>query len=124
MQVCAYLPALGVHLVDGLDSVQVIDTRVQTNLVEHCNTGILGLLVKRHHGFGDIRGGNDMLLLVYRGLDHLSMESVRDERDDKSVLGDLSLESLLIRDVQGDGCGVLEAFGKLLGAFKSSAGEG
>jgi hypothetical protein len=36
-------------------------------------------------------------------------------------LGSGLIESLVIIDIEGDGLGVLEAFRKLLGVFKSSA---
>lgn len=43
--VAKYLSTLGVDLVDGLESVQVINTGVDTNLVHNNNTGSLGTIV-------------------------------------------------------------------------------
>lgn len=40
----------------------------------------------------------------------------------KSVLGNLSIESLLVRDVEGDGGGALDALGELLGVLEGTAG--
>lgn len=48
------LAAGGVHLLDGLDGVQVVDARVQTDLVHDRDAGVLGGLVELHHGGGDV----------------------------------------------------------------------
>lgn len=43
--VVKYLSTLGVDLVDGLEGIQVINTRVNTNLVHNNNTSSLGTMV-------------------------------------------------------------------------------
>jgi hypothetical protein len=43
-----------VDLVDGLDGVQVIDTRVETDLVHDGDTSLLGSGIKLLHGGRDL----------------------------------------------------------------------
>lgn len=63
-----------------------------------------------------------MLLLTDSRLDDGSVEGVGDQGDDKIVLGDLSVEGLVVGDIEGDGGGVLDALGELLSRGKSTAG--
>lgn len=54
------LSALCMDFVDGLDSVQVIDTRVQTDFVEDNNSSLLGSGIQFAHGWGDVGRGDDV----------------------------------------------------------------
>lgn len=63
-----------------------------------------------------------MLLGLDGGLDDKSVECVRDQGDDQVILADLVLERCCVRDVEGDGAGVLQALGESFGAVKSTAG--
>ena len=110
------------NLVDGLDSVQVVDTRVQADLVEDGDAGILGLLVESHHGLGDVGCGDNMLLDLDGGLDDDGVEGVGNEGDDQVVLGDLLLERIRVGDVERDGASVLETLGEGFGAGEGTAG--
>lgn len=49
---------------DGLDSPKVVDSRVNTDLVETDQTSILELLLKSLHLGVDVRGGDDVNLLL------------------------------------------------------------
>lgn len=49
------------------------------------------------------------------------MEGVWDQADDKIVLRNFGIEGFLVGDVDGDGMGILDSLGELLGAFKGSA---
>lgn len=111
-----------VDVVDGLDSVEVVDTRVETNLVKDSDSGLLRLLVECHHGLGNVGSGDNILLLVDGGLDDLCVEGVWDQRDDQVNLSDLLLQCLCIVHVDGDGIGMLETLCELLGALKCAAG--
>ena len=51
-----------------------------------------------------------MFLLVDRCLDHLRMEGVGNERDDKRVLADLAFEGIIVGDVERDRSGMSQAF--------------
>ena len=93
-----------------------------TNLVHDGDAGGLGLGIELHHGGGDIAGGNDVLLLADSRLDDGSVEGVGDQADDEIVLGNLSIESLVVGDIERDGGGVLDALGELLSRGKSTAG--
>lgn len=128
-------------IVDGVNGAEVVDTGVKlynlsasfhhpntsttyTNLVHDGDAGILGLLVKLHHGRGDVAGGDDILLISDGGLDDGGVVCVGDQANDQVVLGNGSIESLFVVDVEGDGSGKLDALGELLGTFESSAGWG
>lgn len=43
-----------VHLIDSLDSIQVVQTRIQANLVEDGDAGVLGGLIQLLHGWRDV----------------------------------------------------------------------
>lgn len=62
-----------------------------------------------------------MLLLTDGGLDDGGVEGVGDQADDEVVLGNLSVESLVIVDVEGDGGGALDASGEGLGGLEGAA---
>lgn len=62
-----------------------------------------------------------MLLLSDGGLDDGGVEGVRDQADDKIVLGELGVESLIVGDIERDGAGVLDTGRERFGGFKSSA---
>ena len=110
------------NLRNGLDSVQVVDTRVQTNLVHDSDTSLLAVLVQLHHGRGDVRGRDNVLLGTDGRLDNQGVESVGDQGYGDIVLRESLVEGVVIADVEGDGCGVLEAFAELLGALEGSTG--
>lgn len=63
-----------------------------------------------------------MLLVSDGRLNDGGVVGVGDQADDQVVLGDGSIESLFIVDVEGDGRGKVDALGELLCLFESSAG--
>lgn len=63
-----------------------------------------------------------MLLVSDGGLDDGGVVGVRDQADDQVVLGNGSIESLFVVDVEGDGRGKVDALGELLCFLESSAG--
>ena len=71
-----YLAPFRVNLRDCLDSVQMIDAWVQSNLVHDDDTCLLGLSVQFTHRRTDIAGGNDMRLSLDGRLDDSRMVSV------------------------------------------------
>lgn len=93
-----------------------------TNLVHDGNAGGLGLSIELHHSGRDVASGNDVLLLANSRLNDGGMEGIRDQADDKVMLGDLSIESLIVGDIEGDGGGVLDTLRELLSRGKSTAG--
>jgi len=110
------------NLRNGLDSVQVVDTRVQTNLVHDSDTSLLAVLVQLHHCRGDVRGRDNVLLGTDGRLDNQGVESVGDQGYGDIVLRESLVEGVVIADVEGDGSGVLEAFAELLRALEGSTG--
>ena len=81
------LSALGVDLVDHLDSVKMVDSGVKTDLVENGDAGGLGLSVERLHGWRDVRSGDDMLLAADSGLDDDGVVGVGDQAEGISIPG-------------------------------------
>lgn len=118
------LAPLLMNLVNRLNSVQVINTRVQTNLVHDRDTGILGLLVKLLHRRGNIAGGDDVLLVADGGLDDEFVVCVGDKRDGDIDLGDFRIEGGAVINVERNGVAVGETLAELGGALKCSAGDG
>ena len=99
MQVCTYLPALGVHLVDRLDRVQVVDARVKPDLVHHHNPRFLDLVLQLPNSGADVARRYYVRLALDRCLDHVDVVGVRDEGDDEVVLRDRLLERSLLRGI-------------------------
>lgn len=62
--------------------VTYVDTWVQADLIHNCDSSILALLVEFQHGWRDIAGCDDMLLLSDGTLDNCGMECVGNKRDD------------------------------------------
>ena len=112
------------NLIDCLNSVQVVDTRVQPNLVHDCDAGILGLLIQLLHRRRNITGCDDVLLVADGGLDDEFVECVGDQRDCDIDLGDFSVEGCAVVDIEGNGVAVGKALAELGGAFECSAGDG
>lgn len=62
-----------------------------------------------------------MLLLTDGRLDDGGVESVRDQADDQVMLSNLSIEGLVVGDVEGDGVGILDALRERLCGLECSA---
>lgn len=86
-----------------------------TNLVQDCDTGSLGLLVKLLHSRRDVRSSDDILLSLDSGLDDGNVVCVWNQRDGDVVLSDSLLESSGIVDVEANGVGVVESSSEVLG---------
>jgi len=110
-----------VDLVDGKDGREMVDTGVYTNLVHDGDTSLLGLCVELHHRWGDVGGCDDVLLLADRRLDDGRVECVGDEGDYDVDLGDFSVESVGIVDIEADGVGVGDTLGQVLSLLESTA---
>lgn len=100
----------------------LVGNLTQANLIHNGDASLLAGLVELHHGGGDVAGGDDMLLLTDGRLNDGGVEGIRDQADDEVMLGNLSIQSLVISDVQGDGSGTLCASNERLGGLESSAG--
>lgn len=96
--------------------------KTYTNLVHDSDARILSLLIKLHHSRGDVASGHDILLVANGGLDYIGMENVRDQADNKIMLGDSSIQSSGVSDIERDSLCELNTLRELLGAVKTSAG--
>jgi hypothetical protein len=96
--------------------------RVETNLVHDGDTRGLGLLVQLEHGRRDVARRDNILLVADGRLDDGGVEGVGDQADDKIVLSNLSVESLVVGYVERDGVSILDTLGELLSAGEGAAG--
>ena len=87
-----HLAALLVHLVNGLDRVQVVDAGIQTNLVHDDDPRLLDLILELADPGADVARRDNVRLALDRGLDDVDVVDVRDERDDEVVVRDGLLE--------------------------------
>lgn len=90
------------NLVDGLHSVKVINTRIETDLVHHDDPSRLSLGIKLPHGGGYITSSDDVGLPFNGRLDDRCVMSIRNERNDEIVCGDLSIQVWRVC-IEGDG---------------------
>ena len=67
------------NLVNCLDRVQMVNTRVQPDLIHDHDACFLGVLFKLPHGGRDVASGDDVSLAFDGGLDHSCMVGVWDE---------------------------------------------
>lgn len=78
------------NLANGLNSVQVVNTGIETNFVHDDDSSLLSSSVEFPHSWGDVAGGDYVSFALDSGLDDLCVEDVGDQRDDK-VMGSNSL---------------------------------
>ena len=106
---CLALSLSGVHadlstglvsVINGLDSVQVVDSRVETDLVHDCDTSLDDFRLECLHSIRNVAGGNYVLLVSDSGLDDIGMVDVWDQGDDEVVLRHESIEGSFILDVE------------------------
>jgi len=110
-----------VHLVNGLDGVQVVDTRVEANLVHDNNTCFLGRFFEGSHRGRDVASGDDMSLALDSCLDYYSVVSVRNEGDNEVVGGDSGFKCSCIIDIQRDGASTGKVSSKRFSGFEGTA---
>ena len=85
---------------DRLDGVQVVQARVQADLVEHSDARFLDLGLERADGVRDVRGGEHVDLVLDRRLDHVGVVDVGDERNHEVLASDRVAKRLLVVDVE------------------------
>lgn len=109
-------------LVDLLDSVKVVDSRIKTNLVEHRDASLNASRFELLHGVRNVRGRDDVLLELDGRLDDSRVVGIRNERDHEIVLLDSSVKFSLIGDIDRDGIGLAtERGGESLGSLDTTA---
>lgn len=115
------------HLVDRLDGVDVVDTRIEADLVHDDNACLLDLLFELADAGADVACRDDVRLTLDRCLDDIDVVSVRNERDDEVVLRDLLLKlgallRLLRASVQREGGRVGQVIRESLSTLQSATG--
>jgi hypothetical protein len=88
-----------VHLVNGLNGVQVVNTGVEADLVHDNDTCLLGRFVQSSHRGRDVTSGDDMSLALNGCLDYCGVVSVRNEGDDEVVGGNSGFKCGSIIDI-------------------------
>lgn len=88
------------NLIDGENGRKMVNTRVDTDLVEHGDARLFSRSIKLHHGGRDVRGCDNVLLLADGGLDHSSVISVRNQADNNIDLSNLSIEGFSVVDIE------------------------
>lgn len=106
----------------SLDSVEMIDSWIETDLVHDRNAGVLALLVQGLHNITDVARRHNVLLVADGALDDIGVEGVGDEGDDEIDLGHCGIESLGVGDVEGDRVCIGDALTELLGGLEGTAG--
>ena len=66
------------NLINRLNGIQMVNPRVQPDLIHNHYSRLLHLLIKRSHSGGDVAGGDDMSLAFDGRLDHSCVVCVRD----------------------------------------------
>lgn len=83
-----YLPALFMHFPNYLHSIQVVDPRVDANLVQNRDASLLSGRVELYHSRRDITRRDDLGLALDCRADNFGMIYERYERDDDVVICD------------------------------------
>jgi hypothetical protein len=117
-----HLTAFLVDLINDLDSVQMIDTGIKTNLVHYDDTSRLCLRIQLLHSWGDVTGSDHMRLALDRGLDDIGVMGVGNEGDDDVICCDFLFKSSVIVDIQGNSGCPGQIASQFLGFCEGSAG--
>ena len=111
-----------VNSVDHVNSVKVINSGVETDLIQDGDTSIDSFLLECLHRVGDVGSGDNVLLELDGRLDDVGVLSVRDERDDEVVFLDSCVERSFIGSINSHrGGGAREGRGEFFGGSESSA---
>lgn len=102
------------NLANGLDSIKVVHTRINANLVQDGNASILGRSVKLSHRRRHITCSDDMSLALDCRPDNVCVIDERNERDYKVVFGNVAIQ-IGGFDVEGDGSCIGSSGYQLLG---------
>ena len=87
-------------LCDGLDGIQMIDTRIKANLIHDRDASFFDLGFELLHCRAGVRGGDDIHFLSYGRFDDQSMVGVGDQTDRDIDFADFRIQSRFIFDIQ------------------------
>ena len=87
-------------LVNELHGVQVVDTRVEANLVHDHDTGLLDLVLEFANARADVARSDNVGLTLDGSLDDRDVVDVRDERNDKVVLCNSLLQNCAVCHIE------------------------
>ena len=88
----ANLPTLLMHLSNCLYRIQMVNSRIEPNLVHYHNPCVPRFLVQSAHSRRDVGCSDDVGLTLDSSLDDCGMVSVGDKGNDEVMFGNGSLE--------------------------------
>ena len=111
------------NIVNGLDGPQVVDSGINTDLVETDQASVFELLLQSLHLRVDVRSGDDVDLLLEGDLHNSCVMSVRNKRDDDIVTLDSLSEGIGGGDINRHWGSVGEFGSEGFGSLESPAGD-
>jgi hypothetical protein len=99
----------------------MINTRVQSDFVQHNDACLARCCIQLPHRRRDVRGGNNVGLPFDGGFDYCGVMGVGNKGNDEVMSSDGSLEGRCIRNIERDGGGRCESFTEFFSSSQSSA---
>jgi len=118
----AHLSILSVDLIYDLDSIQVVNTGIKTNLVHYDDTSRPCFRIQLPHSWGDVAGSDYMCLALDRGLNDGDVIGIRNKGDDDIMGCNFLFKSSGVVDVQGNSGCPWQTASQFLGFCECSAG--
>ena len=117
-----HLATLSVDLINDLDSIQVVNTGIKTNLIHHDDTSRFCLRIQLLHSRGDVAGSDYMRLALDCSLNDSGVIDVRNQGNDDIIGCDFLFKSSGIVDIQGNTGRSWQTTSQFLGFCEGSAG--
>jgi hypothetical protein len=111
-----------VDLIDDLDSIQVINTGIKTNLVHYDDTSCLRFRIQLPHSWGNVASSDYMCLAFDCGLNYGGVIGVGDKGDNDIIGCDFLFKSSVVVDIQGNSGCPWQIVSQFLGFCECSAG--
>lgn len=109
-------------LIDDLDSIQVINTGIKTNLVHYDDTSCLCFRIQLPHSWGYVAGSDYMCLAFDCGLNDSGVIGIGNKGDNDIICCDFLFKSSIVVDIQGNSGCPWQTVGQFLGFCECSAG--
>ncbi len=117
-----YLPTGLVNLVNCLDGIQVINPRIDANLVKDGDPSLLGSSVQLGHGRRDIRRRHDVALVFDGRENDADVVRIGNQRNDEIRVGNRSVQVGVVEDIEGERSRRFDARTESRRIFNSSRG--
>ena len=117
-----HLATLFVDFIDDLDSIQVVNTGIKTNLVHYDDASCLCFRIQLPHGWRHIAGSDYMCLAFDRGLNDSGVIGIGNKGDNDIMGRNLLFKGSSVVNIQGNGGCPRQAVSQFLGFCECSAG--